>query len=387
MLRSLRTLLATAVLMAVVFSASTALAAGPAWQRVAVIMHFEQSAGVMMVSGELAPDATLPATVALPVPERFPLIWIGEILGGPVSEDPEAEYVKSTVGASDVYTFNLKESRKGQIEVETAGPQYVDATTSRASLRWTALQDVPEVTLGVAVPQGATIVQAAQDATVQAGYYTKLVQGVKAGDQLDLTFAYSTPAAPVAAEVTTPVDPSSGILITLGILAVLAVVIIFAVWSKTRRGATDDDEPDAKPEAIEDVDAAEPDTAEPPARDDAHLRRRATLLAGGVVAVLLLFSVAVAVFSSRAQVSGDTISRTFATGEACANAEMALKVPGDSEPAVVAETLFAALKPIPGMNNATYDAKSSSVRIGYCGSEATEPDLRAALAPTGYLVE
>ena len=42
---------------------------------------------------------------------------------------------------------------------------------------------------------------------------------------------------------------------------------------------------------------------------------------------------------------------------------------------------------MPGMNNATYDGATSSVRIGYCGSESNEAQLRTVLQPTWLLAE
>jgi len=88
MLRVLRSFAATTMLLVALFCASTALAAPAPWQRVDVILHAEESGGVMLVSGELPPGTKLPAEAELSVPAGSTLLWTGEILGGATSEDP-----------------------------------------------------------------------------------------------------------------------------------------------------------------------------------------------------------------------------------------------------------------------------------------------------------
>ena len=89
--------------------------------------------------------------------------------------------------------------------------------------------------------------------------------------------------------------------------------------------------------------------------------------------------------TTKPKATGDTISQTFSSGEACATATIPLAVSADADPSKTAETLFAAIKPIPGLTTATYNRKTASIDIGYCESSSSEAALRQALAPTGMV--
>jgi len=302
MLRILRSFAATTVLLVVLFGASTALAAPAPWQRVDVILHAEQSGGVMLISGELPPGTKLPAG---------------------------AEVITGTPGAT------LEPGESG------------------------------------------------------AAYFTKIAEKVKAGAKLDLSFTYSVSAvAPVATSTPAGGSDTGTILIVLALLLVLAIVIIVAVWAKMRSRSVADDEPepDEAPAFVAD-EAPLLDAGHGTTQPSGAGRTAKVLVTAIVVGVLLVFVVIVAVLSARPQVTGDTISRTFATGEACATTEFALAVPSGADPVTTAEALFAALKAVPGMNNATYNAKTSSISVGYCGSEASEAEVRAAMQPTWFVAQ
>jgi hypothetical protein len=394
MIRVLRSFAATTVLLVVVFGASTALAAPAPWQRVDVILHAEQSGGVMLISGELPTGTKLPAEAELSVPAGSTLLWIGEILGGATSADPSLTFTTATVGASDVYRFTLTKALKAQVEVEAATPMALEDGSLSSSLKWTSLTAVPEVGMSIRVPAGAQVVTGTPGATLETGdagsaYFTKIAKKVKAGAKLDLSFTYTVSAvAPVAAATPAGGSDTGTILIVLALVLVLAIVIIVAVWAKMRSRAVPDDETDTD-------DSPAFATDEAPSRDAGHAATRPSgtgrtakiLVTTIVVGVLLVFVVIVAVYSTRPQVSGDTISRTFATGEACATTEFSLAVPAGADAVATAEAIFTALKAVPGMNNATYNAKTSSISVGYCGSEASEAEVRAAMQPTGFVAQ
>jgi len=393
MLRILRSFAATTVLLVALLSASTALAAPARWQRVDVILNAEQSDGVMLVSGQLPPATALPAEAELSVPAGSTLLWIGEILGGATSADPAVEYTVSKAGSSDVYHFTLTRALKAQIEVEAAAPKTLADGTYGSSLKWTALTAVSEVVMGIRVPAGAQVVTGTPGATLEPGdaasaYFARTINKVKAGTGLDLSLTYSLSAtAPVATQAPTGGSDTSTILIVLALALAVAVVIIVAVWARMRSRAVaeDETEPDEAAESPSDGTDDEPEQeATQPAGSGRTVKVLVTVI---VIGVLLVLVVVVAVLSTRPQVSGDTISRTFATGEACATADFALSVPSGADPVATAEALFAALQVVPGMNNATYNAKTSSITVGYCGSEASEAEVRAAMQPTGFVAQ
>lgn len=393
MLRVLRSFAATTMLLVALFCASTALAAPAPWQRVDVILHAEESGGVMLVSGELPPGTKLPAEAELSVPAGSTLLWTGEILGGATSEDPSLTYTTSTVGASDVYRFTLTKALKAQVEVEADAPKTLEDGSLSSSLKWTALTALPEVGMSIRVPAGAEVITGTPDATLEPGesgaaYYTKTVKNVKAGTGLELSFTYAVSAeTPVTTQASTGGDDTSTILIVLALVPVLAIVILVAVWAKMRSRGVSEDEATAAESPAFTTEESDEVAERSPTQPNRTGRTAKVLVTTVVVGVLLVFVVIVAVFSTKPQVSGDTIIRTFATGKACATANFALAVPSGSDPVTTAEALFASLKEVPGMTNATYNAKTASISVGYCGSEATEADVRAAMQPTGLVAQ
>jgi hypothetical protein len=114
-------------------------------------------------------------------------------------------------------------------------------------------------------------------------------------------------------------------------------------------------------------------------------KTKRNLVTAAIIGALVVVAVIVGVQTTRPQGTGDTITQTFAAGEACANASFPLAVTNGADPRKTAETLFAAIKPIPGLTKATYNVKTKSIDIGYCESSSSEGVFRDALAPTGMV--
>ncbi len=112
-----------------------------------------------------------------------------------------------------------------------------------------------------------------------------------------------------------------------------------------------------------------------------------TVLTLVIVGVLVAFVFVVAAQATKPKLDGDTISRTFSQGEPCITTTVALRLPAEGDPFEVSEQLFAALQPIPGMNSATLNVKTSTIDVGFCESSANEAVIRQALAPTGLVAE
>jgi len=112
---------------------------------------------------------------------------------------------------------------------------------------------------------------------------------------------------------------------------------------------------------------------------------RRNLVTAGIVVVFVIAAIVVGTQATKATLRGDSVTRTFAQAPPCANATIALTVPGGSDPIATAEKIFAVLKPIEGMATATYNVKTSSVEVGYCESFSNEAAIRQALVPTGLL--
>jgi hypothetical protein len=384
--------------------ASTIVAAPVTWERIDVTRHSGEGGGVTLVSGELPASASLPAQAELSVPAGSELQWIGEILGGESSADPALTYTKTTVGGSDVYRFTLTKSRTAQIEVPIPDAQPFDGTTYTSSLAWTATQNVPEVGLNLRVPQSAKIATAVPGAVMQPGdssysFYTKTVKNVKAGDQLALAVGYTLPA--VAAAAAAGAVPSGGSNSVVPIMLVLLVSAAFlALIVGVRRkmvGSSAADE--AAPVRADSRQGTSDRSADADGADSRPISKKSessprkpltgkakrNLVTAVIIGALTVVAVVVGVQTTRPQGSGDTITQTFAAGEACANASFPLTVSDGADPRKTADALFAAIKPIPGLTNATYNVKTKSIDIGYCESSSSEGVFRAALAPTGMV--
>lgn len=244
--------------------ASAAWAAPAAWQSVDVTLQDGQPSPILLVSGTLPTSAKLPADVQLEVPSGTQFQWAGEILGGPASQDPTVKYTVSTKNGMDIYSFTLTKVRTGQIEVALPGAVQSDGTQFATALKWVATQDVPVVNISARIPQNAQITQSAEGAQTIPGptgyaYYQKSVNNVSAGDQLELSFAYTAAAGGGATSGAAGGTAGSNPGVPLAIVAaVFAVAIFFAARAISRkaqlaRGDEEEDE-DADDEEYEDDD-------------------------------------------------------------------------------------------------------------------------------------
>lgn len=393
--------------------AGSAMAAPAKWQRVDVTLHSEQSGGVMLVSGELPESVKLPAEAELSVPAGSSLQWVGQILGGDPSADPELTYTKSTVDGSDVYRFTLTKSRNAQIEIVTSDAAGFDGTKYTPALKWTATQAVPEVRLSVRIPQSAQIVQAAPGAALQpaaSGFsmYTRSVKDVKPGDQLDMAFSYQVAAAPASGASSASSGSTAQIVIVILAIAVGALVVL-AVRRKMAPTVVADPAPTkastrdvrSKPESSVGVKGKgkSAHTQAAPAASAANIQVDATegqparrsaatkrnLVTAVIIGSVIVIAMVVGKQTTKPQIEGDSISQTFSQGQPCSTATIALAVPADADPVKTAETLFTALQSADGMNTAKYNFKTSTLEAGFCESSATEESVRQALAPTGLV--
>jgi hypothetical protein len=357
----------------------------------------------MLVSGDLPSTASLPAQAELSVPAGSELQWIGEILGGDPTADPALKYAKTTVGGSDIYRFTLTKSRTAQIEVPIAQAQEFDGTAYSSAIAWTATQDVPEVRLSLRVPQAAQIATPQAGAALTPGdagyaFYSKTFQNVKSGDPLELATRYSIPAVTGAAAGGAKSSSSSVVPIVL-VLLVLAAFggLVFAVRRKMTGVAdeayefdAEEDVPDrsagsAKASGAAATEKSKSAIGSAPAKVPLSGKTKRNLVTVGIIAVLIVVAVVVGMQTTRPQVTGETITQTFASGDPCANAVIPIAAASDADPRKTAETLFAAIKPIPGLTSATYNSKTKRIDIGYCESSSSELALRQALAPTGLV--
>ncbi|KAF0208684.1 MAG: hypothetical protein FD171_325 [Actinobacteria bacterium] len=392
MRRSFTLVLVATAFVLTTLSATVAFAAPVAWQSIDVTLHSESAESRMLVSGTLPETVSLPAEAELSVPAGSAFMWIGEILGGDPSADPELKYTKTTIGELDVYRFTLTKSRTAQVEIPAPIKQVINGSAYTLALKWTSAQDVPEVRLIARVPQGAQVAAPVEGAALQPGeagysYYVKTIKGVKAGQPLDLTFDYTLPAVPATA-ATPGTNPIVPLVLVLFVIAVAALVVV-SVRRKPAEESSDGEQSvitGAADTQVEFSDEEQFSEASP----ETQLSRPAgaskrMLITAVVIGTLIVAAFIVVGQTTKPKLVGDTITRTFSPGEPCLTSTLAVTAPKNADPNKTAEKLFGALGPLGGMNIATYNVKTQSVEVGFCESKTSEAAVRQALAATGLV--
>jgi len=390
-------IVATAI--SIIASSTLALAAPTSWEAVDVTVHAEQGNATMLVSGTLPEGTKLPAEVELPVPAGSQFQWAGEILGGPVDQDPSVQYTTTTRDGSDIYSFRLTESLIGQLEVIPAGLVISTADGYQSNLTWTANSDVKELRLNYRLPQTAKVVTPAAGASMSPGptgynYYSKTIQDVKAGQTESLAFGYSpVTAAPATSAGTTGASDTVALVLVLG--AALAFFAFFAMKvsrkMQAKSGATST--PMAAARASEHQGAgdvpAEDGTAPAVDRESeappVRAGRKPAVILGLVVGVLGAVVLVALSNGGKAAVSGDTVMLTVAQVDACSQSNIPLSTPPGGDLARDANDILGLLKSVSGVGNATIYLSQSMIEVNYCESSTDEARIRASLAPSGYV--
>lgn len=178
-----------------IYSSPAFAAESNAVQSVTVRLVSDTSGGVVLVSGELPRSTRLPARILLAVPTEAEIVWSGEILGGDPSKDPKAEYERTEGKEFDTVSMTLKESRVGQVEYRDPAAVTTTAQGQTARVSWVSPVDAATGQLSIEVPQGAQVSDAGGAQPDGTGFYTEKIDGVKAGDKLELQVVYTAPAA------------------------------------------------------------------------------------------------------------------------------------------------------------------------------------------------
>jgi hypothetical protein len=259
------------------------------------------------------------------------------------------------IDGADVYTFTLTTARIGQIEA-VVPPASQEGTASSASIAWVSSQDIPEVRVSGRIPPGSTISQPVDGAGLTSGsdgysYYSKTFTDVSAGDRLDLTFAYTAPAAApssaIPAGASAPSSNNSGAVAAI-VLIVVVGVAFFAVAVRRRR---------LSPATI-------------------MLFVVAVVLSGGIFAVTQ---------SSKPPVVDGLLTRTFGGVGACTTASLPLTPAPGVDLAADGGKLIDSLAGVESVGQVTLDVTAPLITVEYCDSSTDEQTIKAALASTGLV--
>lgn len=398
---ALRLMFVALIAAALIAPASHAFAAPVPFERMEVTVISEQGGSMLLISGALPEGTPLPAQVEIPAPAGAELVWAGELLGGPLSEDPEAKPTVTTAGGNKVYTFTLTKGRTGVVEVTDNTVLSFDGTAYTSNLTYTAPTALKELTLNVRVPSNSSLLSAAEGATGTAGpdgfgLYSRTVKNVKAGQTEDLKFTYSVPTsatgvAPVAS------TGSNDTFVLVLVLAAVAGALSFAAFSihkKMKAGALstgpgtadEDDEVEVVSAGNAEFAVADDEDTDGNLIEEPVAKSKTPLFVVGAVAAIIAMFALVALNSGGAAVQqGDKISIQVAQVDSCTSSRIPLVVPAGGDLAKDSQKILELLRTVPGVGTGTITLSESVIDVDYCDSSASEAQIRAALAPSGYV--
>lgn len=399
MLRTVRLILPALVAVSVLLGALPAFAGGAGWQSVDVILHADEQQPMLLVSGELPPATPLPYEAELAVPAGAQVQWIGEILGGPISEDPQVQYTKTTEGSMDVYRFTLTQSRIAQAEVTFPGIVGFDGTNYTSNLAWTAWRDLPEVRIAQRLPQGTKIVQPSAGAGLEPGapgytYYAKTVKNPGAGDVLSLEFAYSAAVVPAAGAGAAGGTSSGTLIWVFGLAAALILGVLIFVASRAVVAPAVVEEvalPATKksPARAGGAAAAARDnrsrTAAPAASPAPTPRVKPAVVILAVVGTLMIGTVMAISGGASAKVSGTVITKSFGAVNPCTAASIPVMANQGVDLADQGEALVDAFVGQDGIGDVKLDVARGVIDVAFCSSSQTEQTVRQILEGSGLV--
>lgn len=400
MLRPIRFVALALVTAAIAIPAVSASAAPSSWNTVDVTLQSEQQQSMLLVSGELPASAKLPYQAELAVPAGTQLQWIGEILGGAASEDPELTYTKSSSGGMDLYRFTLTKSRIAQVEGIVQGMSGPVGADFASTLKWTAWQALPEVRISQRIPVASKILTAAPGATIQpagSGFnmYTKTVKNPKAGQVLDLTFSYSSPAAGAGAAAPGAAAPAGSDTTALIVILAVAVagfgLLIFKVKNKIepqeivpakQKPTAQSVAPTSKPSGAKSrrTKVVEPEVIAPQPK-----RIKPAYVVVAVIGLLVAGAVLAGADGVSAKVAGGTIKKSFGAASPCTSASIPVMANQGIDLSSQGEALVDSFIGQEGVGDVTLDIDRAVVDITFCESSQSEDSIRQILTGSGLV--
>lgn len=225
-MKSVRILVLAAALWATA-TLTPAIAALPAPSLGSLSMRVQLSDSVVLVSGQLTVDASVPATIALPVPTGVTPYWVGEILGGDSSADPTAQYVVKKAKGYDLIVFTLRQGRSGQVEYRI--PALTPGIPVAVAYSLPITTRVSGATLSISVPVGSTVTSSTGGTLTGSGStgqsVSRAVTSPKVGSKVSASVAF-TPAGVTApgaagsssAPLSAPAGAADGLVLPMWIM-------------------------------------------------------------------------------------------------------------------------------------------------------------------------
>lgn len=241
--RPLRLLATTALALVLAAPAAlapaAALAAATDLPAVRLALREDGGEAVFTAAFDLPPDATLPAEVAVAIPREAVLFWVGELLGGPSSEDVRSQYRVEPRSDHILVVLTLKRSRVGQVEAVLPRALRVAGEERTLEAEWVSAGEVGDLQFGLQLPGEARLVTVTPGAVGMTGrdgspMHVLRHGGAGPGQKVSAFVTYRV-AEPAAAPAGTkaPGEPGTVLLVAI---AVLVLALLFAVLIVSRKG-------------------------------------------------------------------------------------------------------------------------------------------------------
>lgn len=351
---------------------------------------------MLIVSGTIAQDVKLPATVRLTVPQGLTLSWAGEVLGGPVENDPSLEPVFEHGDAGfDTVTLVLTKGRVAQLELD-AGPLVRSSGIERAvALRWLPPADIADVHMSVRLPAGSQIATVTPGARTEPGPETSTVVSLDAsataGQPLALDISH-TVSQTASSPATSGGGNSAAPLVIFGITVGLLGLAGFAIVRRARPQVTSPNDQREKVPTME----AESQSAQAEAQAAASGPRASSASKGRVnPRVVILAGVAIVLgLAAFGLTSGEPVGTTTTTQEHITRVIGAVKADAtfaaplllsEGDPAHESAHVFDSLTGVPGVHVARIVLQGPTIEVEYATGVVDEATIRAALGVAGYV--
>lgn len=189
---------------------------------------------LFIVTGHIPEGTPLPAMVRLPLPAGAEVVWSGEILGGPVTEDPAREFTVVEVANGQALEMTAESTRTVQYEAIGPALSVVDGMMTSV-FEWVQTVPTGDVVFSVRIPASAGSVEIDPDPVGSprvndAGeqLHTLRPAVLTEGQTFTVTAAFGSGAAE------SPGSESPLLWVLLGMLAV-AVGALLLVIARQRR--------------------------------------------------------------------------------------------------------------------------------------------------------
>jgi hypothetical protein len=194
----------------------------------------------VIVAVQLPPDVKLPAMVRIPVPQGAIPTWVGEILGGDPTADPQREYRTAQGTGGQVLEMTLEETRSAQAEFTVSSTASGGKVTM--SLNWIQSSPSEQTEFSVRTPPGSTQVQITpapegEPATNSLGetLYALPTKVMKAGETLVVSVSYVTGQGGQQGQAGTQSGSSTIFYVLVAALFLVLAVLGFSLLSRRSR--------------------------------------------------------------------------------------------------------------------------------------------------------